>query len=103
MYSLVVGKIPFKDPDSRKLKAQILEMEPQFPSDLNISVELKDLILLMLAKDPEQRATIYNIYHHPWYKGKLFENSKYRSLNMDIAKNGILEQELFEAKEKSSR
>lgn len=78
-------------------------MDPEFPADCSISIELKDLILQMLAKDPEHRATIYNIYHHPWYKGKQFENTKYKSLNMDVGLKEKTEAEQFETKEKSAK
>jgi serine/threonine protein kinase len=73
----VVGKIPFRDPDSRKLKAQILDQDPEFPKSLDISIELKDLIFKMLCKNPEDRATIYNITHHAWYKGKKFDKEMF--------------------------
>lgn len=38
--------------------------EVEFPRD--IDVELQDLILSLLRKDPERRPTIEEIKRHPW-------------------------------------
>ena len=73
LYALVVGRIPFNDKTDRDLKQKIIEMDPQFPPEILLSAEIKDLISHMLTKNPEHRATLYDIMEHPWYRGKKFD------------------------------
>jgi len=73
LYAMVTGKLPFKENSDSALKRKIIEEEPKFPKEQNFSEELIDLIRIMMKKNPEKRAGIYEILQHPWYRGKKFE------------------------------
>jgi len=61
LYSLVFGDVPFKAHSIPVLYEQIKNDEITFPAKSNISAELKDLITLMLNKDPEARIKMQDI------------------------------------------
>jgi|GEM_PF-6066245 len=57
LYELVTKKLPFQDPDPAVLISKVLEQEPVPPRTLNpsISEEIEELILRLLAKNPQKR------------------------------------------------
>ena len=65
LYALLVGKLPFDDPNMRKLllkvKIGVFEMPP------HLDKTAKDLLWRMLTVDPEKRAKIAEIKQHPWF------------------------------------
>ncbi|CAD7926715.1 unnamed protein product [Amoebophrya sp. A120] len=58
MYGLVDATFPFRD------ERQICEKEPKMPP--RASAECKELIQMMLSKDPERRISISNALKHDW-------------------------------------
>lgn len=58
LYSLVIGQVPFHDENILALYNKIRVQPLTFPEDKEISPELKDLILKMLVKDPNERITL---------------------------------------------
>ncbi|XP_069134610.1 calcium/calmodulin-dependent protein kinase kinase 1-like isoform X2 [Argopecten irradians] len=68
LYSLVFGQVPFppKDDYIMGLHRRILNDPVSFPSVPIISESMKDLILKMLDKDPENRILLSDIKVHPW-------------------------------------
>lgn len=86
VYAMLTGNLPFDDKRTKELIKKICEEEVQFPPDLVLSDEIKDLIRRMLNKNPEERITVYEIERHPWFKGKKLPQNlidKYRQDELD--------------------
>ncbi|XP_069613580.1 calcium/calmodulin-dependent protein kinase kinase 1 isoform X2 [Ranitomeya imitator] len=66
LYCFVFGKCPFMDEYILVLHNIIKHKPVEFPEQPAISDELKDLIVRMLDKKPEDRMTIPEIKVHPW-------------------------------------
>lgn len=66
LYVMVVGKLPFNDPNLTSLLRLIVEEELTFPEEPNVDPVLKDLLIRLLDKNPLTRITIPEIYQHPW-------------------------------------
>lgn len=66
LYCFVFGKLPFEADSLPILYQQIRTENLQFSETPSISSELKNLIIQMLTKDPEQRISLSNIKKHPW-------------------------------------
>jgi serine/threonine protein kinase len=58
LYALLVGELPFKGNTEKEIIQQILNKEIDFPKRIKISPEAKDLIQLILNKNPEKRIKI---------------------------------------------
>lgn len=43
-------------------------MDYDFPADLPVSEEVKNLLSRMLVADPAYRATLQEIEQHPWFR-----------------------------------
>ena len=68
LYLVLSGKFPFRgDSDKAKLKA-IIHGAFSFddPAFYDASFEVKDLISKLLTRNPNDRYTAYQAYHHPW-------------------------------------
>ncbi|OHS97490.1 CAMK family protein kinase [Tritrichomonas foetus] len=65
LYFLATSYLPFKDSNMPSLFQKILKHSVTF-SDTSISIELQDLILKMLDKNPNNRITIKQIKEHHW-------------------------------------
>ncbi|XP_043938037.1 calcium/calmodulin-dependent protein kinase kinase 1 [Protopterus annectens] len=66
LYCFVFGKCPFIDDYILSLHNMIKNKSVEFSNTPEISEELKDLILRMLDKNPENRITIPEIKSHVW-------------------------------------
>lgn len=55
LFALVLGDVPFKSQTIPVLYEQIKDQDVAFPSTPNISDDLKDLIVQMLNKNPDER------------------------------------------------
>ncbi|KAJ8403857.1 hypothetical protein AAFF_G00347250 [Aldrovandia affinis] len=66
LYCFVFGKCPFIDDYILALHNKIRTERVAFPETPALSEDLKELILRMLEKDPQQRITIPDIKVHPW-------------------------------------
>ena len=96
LYCLMFGKVPFLGNSLYEQQRMILEDEPQFPEDADENVV--DLIRKMLAKKPEDRITIDEIWSHPYLdllrasmKLILQQNSQiFKSLSSSDRQNSIL-------------
>ncbi|XP_055306250.1 calcium/calmodulin-dependent protein kinase kinase 1 isoform X2 [Sitodiplosis mosellana] len=66
LYSLVYGSVPYMANNVPSVYEKIKNDRLQFPSDIVISAELRDLIVKMLEKDPSKRITLPQIKEHPW-------------------------------------
>ncbi|XP_063598075.1 calcium/calmodulin-dependent protein kinase kinase 1-like isoform X1 [Penaeus indicus] len=66
LYAFVYGKLPFHDENIVVLYDKIRNAPLVFPPAPFVSDDLKDLISLMLEKDPAKRITLPDIKQHPW-------------------------------------
>ncbi|KAB7506328.1 Calcium/calmodulin-dependent protein kinase kinase 2 [Armadillidium nasatum] len=66
LYAFVYGKLPFHDDNIVVLYDKIRTAALHFPEVPFISEDLKDLISMMLCKDPNTRITLPQIKEHPW-------------------------------------
>ena len=83
IYQMYFGKTPFKDKTNYLIFRKIEELKLDFPENVKISEEAKDLINKILVKDPEKRlgagepGTEYDITHlkaHPYFKDLDWDN-----------------------------
>ncbi|CAD8167937.1 unnamed protein product [Paramecium pentaurelia] len=72
LYELVTGLPPFYSHNTQDIYNSILTEQIQFPNYIHISNLLKDLIQLLLQKNPEERLGhqngIIEILHHKWFQ-----------------------------------
>lgn len=67
LYTLVTGTIPFRDAiSSEDLVLKTSKAEFDFPQNLKLSTEIKDLITSCLKVNPGRRPTTTAILKHPW-------------------------------------
>lgn len=66
LYTFVYGKLPFFSSSNLDLYEKIKKDNVVFPPRPPVTDSLKDLILLMLNKDPGTRLTLKGIKTHPW-------------------------------------
>ncbi|XP_045136566.1 calcium/calmodulin-dependent protein kinase kinase 1-like isoform X3 [Portunus trituberculatus] len=66
LYAFVYGKLPFHDDNIVVLYDKIRNSPLSFPPIPFVSDDLKDLISLMLEKNPAHRITLPDIKEHPW-------------------------------------
>lgn len=71
LYELVTGLPPFYSKDINKIYASILNDPVTFPSNVELSKELKDLLVRLLAKNPGNRIGskdgLAEVLVHPWF------------------------------------
>jgi len=67
-YLLLSGRLPFLDPDTKRVLAMIRTGNVTFPpGDWNgISQDAKDFVTQLLRVDPEKRLTAADALHHPF-------------------------------------
>ncbi|KAJ6255459.1 protein kinase [Anaeramoeba flamelloides] len=65
LYVLLVGGLPFKNDNPNLLMKQIISGKFYTPN--SISREAKDLLQRMLEVNPNERITLEEIQHHPWF------------------------------------
>lgn len=64
LYALVVGRLPFDQPDPTEMFRAIKEDNPALPEAL--SPELRALLEAMLSKDPAARPTLRQLWEDEW-------------------------------------
>ena len=78
LYQLLFGIPPFYSNDDNEIRQQILYNELRFPKDSNISETAKDLLRLLLKKNPDERLGASNgfdeIKQHKFFEGINFED-----------------------------
>ena len=78
-YWMILGKHPLSL-DQITYESEVTEKfeneEIEIPEDAKITEELKDLLLKMLAKDPDERLTLDKIKNHPWLRMNSFDFTK---------------------------
>ncbi|RLN86838.1 hypothetical protein BBJ28_00008186 [Nothophytophthora sp. Chile5] len=75
LFAIVCGRLPFEGSDlqgTNRPRENVIRnriMRCQFKLDEGLSPALTDLLLKMLKPDPSERATIPEIFSHPWVRG----------------------------------
>jgi len=69
LYCLVYGKVPFHGESVPVVYHKIRTEKIEVPDTTGLSTELRDLIELMLIKNPLERITLPEIKDHPWVTG----------------------------------
>ncbi|KAG9289776.1 hypothetical protein G9A89_015356 [Geosiphon pyriformis] len=70
MYTLLFGKPPFQAKGNvTEIYQKIKERRYEFPPNINVSSQAKDLINLMLTRQPENRPTIDQVLNHSFFHG----------------------------------
>jgi len=67
LYYMVTDIFPFFADNYAELEEKVLFDDVVFPVNMGLSDNLKDLITLMLTKDPKQRITLEEIKQHSWW------------------------------------
>ncbi|CAD8134349.1 unnamed protein product [Paramecium octaurelia] len=84
LYELVSGLPPFYSHNTQEIYSSILTENVQFPDYVQISNQLKDLIISLLQKDPTERLGqkegVIEILTHPWFSDVDFEKIVNRQL-----------------------
>lgn len=68
LFYMVIGKLPFNGTNYPEITKTITSSQHNFPIEVNISDELKDLINKLLIKEPKQRIKVSEIKEHIWMK-----------------------------------
>ncbi|KAJ8903601.1 hypothetical protein NDN08_004705 [Rhodosorus marinus] len=68
IYYMVYGRAPFIASSVFKLYDVICTEKLQFPSSPRVSLKLKDLLKMMLTKEPTKRATLDQVASHTWFE-----------------------------------
>lgn len=71
LYCLVFGRCPFEAETEYELFKLIPTQPLEFPADIEIEDDLRDLLCKLLTKDVEQRITLEQVRHHPWVTADL--------------------------------
>ena len=88
-YELLVGSTPFtcanqEETYKRIVKAPVPFTSSQMRNIPNMSVEAKDFIRKLLAKNPKKRMSLDTLFQHPWVV-----NNAIQSIDDDIEENSI--------------
>ncbi|XP_041375700.1 SNF-related serine/threonine-protein kinase-like isoform X4 [Gigantopelta aegis] len=78
LYMLVCGTPPFQEANDSETLTMIMDCKYQVPS--HISSQCRDLINLMLKREPSNRASLEEIILHPWLMGGEFLPPSYMPL-----------------------
>lgn len=82
LYAMLVGYLPFEDPDTALLYKKILIGSYEEPTHL--SVKARQMLKAVLQTNPEKRANIAEIRNHPWVQS--FEaKKKVRSVKSSVS------------------
>lgn len=65
LYVLLAGRLPFYDPDPRRLYEAIATSVVQFPA--NFPEGAADIVRRLLVKEPSGRMSLEDVQKHPWY------------------------------------
>lgn len=66
VFELLTGRAPFHDGNREVTRKRIVTASFQFPEDVTLSSEAKDVIKRLLRKQPEERMSLAELVKHPW-------------------------------------
>ncbi|XP_012890743.1 PREDICTED: sperm motility kinase-like [Dipodomys ordii] len=64
LYTLVVGRPPFRGITTVQMEKAVLKGEFGFPA--HVSADFRDLVTSMVAVDPKRRPSLQRVLEHPW-------------------------------------
>ena len=67
LYAMLCGSFPFDDDSEQVLYSKIIKGVFEFPSDIYLTKEAKNLIKKILVVNPNRRANIEEIKSDPWF------------------------------------
>jgi len=67
LYTMLVGRYPFADPDACTLFARIRRGRYPLPSEVSLSAPARCLIRSLLAVHPSDRLSAEEALRHPWF------------------------------------
>ena len=67
LYAMMFGCLPFDDENEDQLYRKIIEGKYDYPNDINVSNEAKNLINSILVVNPKYRANINDIRNNNWF------------------------------------
>ena len=68
LYAMLCGSFPFDDDSEQVLYSKIIKGIFDFPDDIILSDEAKNLVKKILVVNPNYRATMDDIKNDPWFK-----------------------------------
>ena len=68
LYAMLCGSFPFDDDSEQVLYSKIIKGIFDFPDDIILSDEAKNLVKKILVVNPSYRATMDDIKNDPWFK-----------------------------------
>jgi polo-like kinase 1 len=68
IYTLLVGTPPFETSNVKTTYQKIKDVEYQFPSQISVAEDAKDLIRKILTFEPTSRPSIAEMKQHPWLR-----------------------------------
>jgi serine/threonine protein kinase len=70
LFAMLCGMVPFKGRNISELKQSIISETLKYSGDAKqkLSREVRNLVKIMLRKDPSERATIDQVLRHPWLR-----------------------------------
>nr|CAG8575054.1 1809_t:CDS:2 [Entrophospora candida] len=79
LYCFIFGKCPFIADTEFELFFRVIPHQPlQFPENISITADLKDLLKSLLEKDPLKRITLDEVKKHPWVTADIPNPEKWR-------------------------
>ncbi|PKC61449.1 kinase-like protein [Rhizophagus irregularis] len=79
LYCFVFGQCPFIADTEFELFFNVIPKQPlEFPNDIPITDDLRDLFTKLLEKDPNKRITLEEVKKHPWVIADLTNPEKWR-------------------------
>lgn len=76
LYTMLFARYPFERSEDKalsptdrtqKVLRRIIAVDYEIPSSPAISADCKDLMKKLLVKDPQERLTLHQVMHHPWF------------------------------------
>jgi len=67
LYTMLIGRYPFADPDACTLFARIRRGRYPLPSEVCLSAQARCLIRSLLAVNPSDRLSAEEALQHPWF------------------------------------
>lgn len=74
LFRMLCGRLPFNGRSMKEVFNNILYTNVHFPSSVNVSAEAKDLIMRLLAKQPQRRLVGPAIKEHPFWEGMSWDD-----------------------------
>jgi calcium-dependent protein kinase len=86
LYLLISGRFPFRGESIKATMRSIIHGAFTFddPSFYEASFEVKDLISKLLTRNPNDRYTAYQGYHHPWVQRLVDEEDRHVVISPEV-------------------